>query len=188
MAVAIHSYHDANGALPPHALYGKDGKPLLSWRVAILPYVEGEDLFRRFKLDEPWDSPHNLALLPEMPRIYAPFNGKQTPEPHTTYYQVFVGPGAAFEGTEGKRLKGDFPDGTGSTILIVEAGEAVPWTRPEDLPYSPDRPLPPLGGIFPDCFQAAVADGSVRRFEKTISEQSLRAYITRNGKDDPGPE
>lgn len=184
----MHNYNAEHGSLPPHAAYGKDGSPLLSWRVLILPYVEQQELYERFRLDEPWDSPHNLALLPLMPKIYAPFDGSEPPEPHATFYQVFVGEGAAFEGPKGMRLAQDFPDGTSATVLIVEAGAAVPWTKPDDLPYSPGGPLPKLGGLFKDTIRAALADGSVRSFPRQTSEGTVRAAITRNGGDELGPE
>ena len=63
---------------PPQAICDKDGKPLLSWRVAILPELREFALYRQFKLDEAWDSPHNLKLLAKMPRIYAPPAGIKT--------------------------------------------------------------------------------------------------------------
>ena len=73
----MHIYHEVNGRLPPAAITDKDGKPLLSWRVAILPYVEQQALYNKFKLDEPWDSPHNKALIEEMPAVYACPSGKK---------------------------------------------------------------------------------------------------------------
>jgi prepilin-type N-terminal cleavage/methylation domain-containing protein len=73
------------------------------------------------------------------------------------------------------------PDGTSNTILIVEAGEAVPWTRPEELPYAPDRPLPRLGGLFSDGFHALMADGAVRFIPRATDEKTLRALITSTG-------
>ena len=188
MAVAIYNYQDTHGILPPHAIYGKSGRPLISWRVLILPFVEQEELYKKFRLDESWDSPHNLALLSEMPRIYGRYDERTTTEPYTTFYQVFVGSGAAFEGAEGMKLARDFPDGTSNTILIVEAGDAVPWTKPEDLPYEPDRPLPALGGLFKATIRAALADGSVHSFRRDTSEATLRAAVTRNGGDSLGPD
>jgi hypothetical protein len=155
------------------------GKALLSWRVAILPFLGEQELYQRFKLDEPWDSPHNKALLKKMPRIYAP-PGKTTAEPGTTYYQVFVGPHAGFEKHRALRLGPDFADGTSNTLLIVEAGTAVPWTKPEDLHYSADEPLPQLGGLFADVFNAALADGSVVALSKTCDQDALRKVITRD--------
>ncbi len=121
-----------------------------------------------------------------MPRVFDPYDGSSTREPYTTFYQVFVGKGAAFEGRKGLRFNDDFPDGTSNTFLIVEAGQAVPWTKPEDLSYGPDLPLPKLGGLFKGTFRAALADGSVQSFQQDISEASVRARVTRNGGDQPG--
>jgi Protein of unknown function (DUF1559) len=166
--------------LPPAAIYSADGKPLLSWRVAVLPYIEQKQLYDQFHLDESWDSPHNLSLLPKMPTIFEHFHGRATREPHTTYYRVFVGAGAAFEGPAGVSLK-DFKDGTSNTFLIVEAGDAIPWTKPDELPYDPIAPLPVLGGHFPDLFVAALADGSVRMVATKTPEVAIRGAITRSG-------
>jgi hypothetical protein len=188
MAVAMHRYQEDHGSLPPPAVYDKEGKPLLSWRVLLLPYMGDNDLHKEFRLDEPWDSPHNRRLLPKMPKVYAPFDGCPTPEPFTTFYQVFVGKGTAFEGPKGLHLGEDFPDGTSNTILIVEAGSAVPWTMPEELPYAADRPLPALGGMFRDTFRVAFADGSIINIRKTTSEATIRAAITRNGGEELGAD
>lgn len=184
----MHNYLDHHGTLPPPAVHDKGGRPLLSWRVLILPYIEQKELFEEFRLDEAWDSPHNVRLLERMPKIYAPFDGSSPPQPYTTFYQVFVGKGTAFEGPGGLHLPADFPDGSSDTFLVVEAGEAVPWTKPEDLSYAPDRPLPKLGGLFKDGFRAALVDGSIRSISKEISEKTIRAAITRNGKDQLGSD
>jgi hypothetical protein len=189
--------------LPPATLYDAEGKPLHSWRVLLLPYLDQDDLYRQFRLDEPWDSPHNLALLPRMPEVYARPAGLRFEaqiEPSDTYCQVFVGPGTAFEGSQGLSLRRDFPHGTSNTFLVVEAGEPVPWTKPADLEYAPDRPVPPLGGVFtgqrrfslfgpsrPKGVHVAFIDGSVRFLKLPLSEATLRSLITRNGSDKPDP-
>ena len=161
---------------------GADGTPLLSWRVLLLPYIEQQDLFDEFRLDEPWDSEHNIRLLPRMPATYAPPPGKRSKvPPYHTVHHVFVGPGTPFEGCKGIQLRGDFPDGTSDTFLIVEAGPPVPWTKPDDLPYDPDGPLPDLRPLFKDGFRAGLCDGSVRFIPRETSEATLRAAITRNG-------
>jgi hypothetical protein len=184
LSLGLVNYAENNdGRLPPHAVFGSDGQPLLSWRVLILPFVEQDQLFHEFHLDEPWDSPHNLRLLPRMPRIYAPPSWRSKPKENTTFYQVFVGRGAAFEGQKGMRHPQDFGDGTSNTILVVEAATAVPWTRPADVPYFPDGPLPPLGAMFPRYFLAATADGRPRLVSEKVSERTLRAAITRDAGD-----
>jgi hypothetical protein len=179
----MHGYEDQHGRLPPAVVYGADGKPLLSWRVLLLPYIEQQALYQQFRLDEPWDSPHNIQLLPMMPATYGiqpPSAARRAPAHHTILH-VFVGPGAAFEGREGLRLKTDFPDGISNTLLVVEAGASVPWTKPEEPVYDPHGPLPVPKGGFRDHFRGAFADGSVSHIPYSVSESTLRALITRNG-------
>jgi len=179
LALAMHNYHDKNKELPSATYYDKDGKPLLSWRVALLPYLEQKALYQQFNLDEPWDSEHNKKLLAKMPDVFAPVRNAPK-EKGMTYYQVFTGKGTAFDGKKGLRLPADFPDGTSNTILIVEAKNAVPWTKPVDLPYDAKKQLPKLGGLFKDGFNAALADGSVRYIQRSISDRTLRNAITRD--------
>ncbi len=185
LADSLTDYARANGRFPPAAVYGKGGQPLLSWRVLLLPILEQEGkaergLFARFKLDEPWDGPHNLPLLREMPDAFALPRKYVEPEPGRTHFRAFVGKGAAFEGPEGVSLA-DFPDVRDQTFLVVEAAEAVPWTKPEELDFAPGKPLPALGFALQYFFVAAMADGSVQRVDKGIPEASLRAVISRNG-------
>jgi len=157
LALAMHTYHAQDGRLPPAAVSGADGKPLLSWRVVLLPYIEQNDLFQQFKMDEPWDSPHNIKLLDQMPSTYLPVDGIPAHEPFTTFYQVFVGKGTPFEGRDGLTFK-DLGARVSNTFMIVEAANAVPWTKPEDIPYDESRPLPKLGGLRRGIFFATLLD------------------------------
>jgi prepilin-type processing-associated H-X9-DG protein len=182
IGLAMHMYHDSNGTLPPQAIYSRDGtKPLLSWRVAILPYLEQQALYNQFKLDEPWDSPNNKPLIARMPPIYAVPSARPTKEPGMTYYQVFVGNGAGFEHQRQGIHLAAIPDGTSNTLMAVEAADPVVWTKPDDLAFDPAKPLPKLGGHFPGGFNALFMDGSVRFIRSTIPEATLKALITRAG-------
>jgi hypothetical protein len=154
--------------------------PLLSWRVALLPHIKEAKLYREFKLDEPWDSEHNNKLIAKMPKVYAPVRGK-TREPGMTYYQVFVGKDAPFNGTIMPKFPVRFQDGTSWTFLIVEAGEPVPWTKPQDIVYDAGKPLPRLGGLFPDGFHVGMADGSAHFVPRDVDERTIRAMITPSG-------
>jgi len=107
--------------------------------------------------------------------------------PYHTVCHVFIGKGTPFEG-EAVRLKDGFPDGTSNTILFVEAGDPVPWSKPEEILYDPDGPLPQLKGLFKNGFRAGMADGSRRDIRYDISEATLRAAITRNGGETLGPD
>jgi RNA polymerase sigma factor (sigma-70 family) len=174
--LAIHNYHDVNGNMP-HDIADKDGKPILSWRVAILPYIEQDNLYKQFKLDEPWDSEHNSKLLAQMPVTYRiPTQGKDATK---TYYQVFAGPGTMFE--PGKKIKlQDITDGTSNTIAAVEAGPPVEWSKPADIPYDPKNPLTKLEGPFGNVMHAAHGDGSARAYPREVPEKTLRLLIERN--------
>jgi uncharacterized protein (TIGR03067 family) len=178
IGIGMHNYHDTLTVLPTATIYGKDGKALLSWRVAILPYIDHQELYNQFHLDEPWDSEHNLKLLGQMPDVFKSpdSKGKQT----TTRYQVFTGKDTPFHGDKKLRLT-QFFDGTSNTILAVEAGTAVPWTKPEDLPYDAKKDLPKLGGVLKDGFHALMADGAVQFVPRSVDPLVLRAAITHAG-------
>lgn len=174
LVLGMHNYHDANKHFPPAAITDKDGKPLLSWRVAILPFISHDALYKEFKLDEPWDSDHNKKLLARMPRIYGAKGTK-------THYRVFTGKGTMFEGTTGINLS-DVTDGASNTGMIFEAADPVEWTKPEEFEYDDKKPLPTLGGApFENGFNVGFADGSVRFISTKVKESALRAIITRNG-------
>ena len=180
----------------PPAAISKDGKPLLSWRVALLPYLDlalggsQNELYEKFHLDEPWDSPHNKELIDQIPEVYAPVVKKNVPK-GSTYYQVFFGPGALFEGSEGKQLQ-SVTDGISRTLLVVEAAKPVPWTKPEDVRFDRSETkvsvLPSLGGQFDGGFHAIFADGGRSVFiKKSISAPTLRALITADGGEPVSP-
>jgi RNA polymerase sigma factor (sigma-70 family) len=179
IALAMHNYADQHGHFPAADITDEEGRPLLSWRVAILPYIEQDALYRQFKLDEPWDGPNNKRLLAQMPPTYAS-PGMRTSEPGMTSYKVFTGKDTAFPRTKGVTFA-EITDGTSNTLMAVELAPPVPWTKPEDIPYSAKAPLPKLQGPFPGGFLAAFCDGSVRFISSNVDEQTLRALITRNG-------
>jgi hypothetical protein len=172
LGVAVEDYLAENHRLPPPAITGAKGEPLLSWRVALLPYLGEKDLYTRFKLDEPWDSVHNKKLLERMPAVYAREDAKK--KTSSTGLRVYTGPGTPFEGREGVPLS-DITDGLPSTLLIVQANEQVPWTKPEELSYDPKQPLRVA------VEQGLFADGSVRFLFANTDAKTRQGIITRNG-------
>lgn len=188
IALAMHAYHDSHGFLPPASgpvlnQQRRGGKEPFSWRVQLLPFLEQEALYRQFDFDQPWDSPHNRALARRMPRVYAtPGDDSST---GLNRYQVLVGPGTMFEkmpgrpDSQGLRFA-DVTDGLSNTLLVVEAEKAIPWTKPEDLEYTPAAPVPRLSRRF-GLYLLALGDGSVRMVSPDVSDAALRAAITRNG-------
>lgn len=188
IAIAMHNYHNDFHYLPAQAICDKPGKPLLSWRVAILPYVGEDLLWKQFKLDEPWDSAHNKALLIKMPKVYQHPDPEVKAQPGMTFFKAFYSkkgmkPAAALL-EQGKVTLGmiTVQDGTSNTALLTDAGSAVPWTKPEDILFDPQQPLPKL--VSPgkdDKFWIGFCDGSVSAIPNAIKPDLLRAFVTRNG-------
>jgi len=183
IGLATHNYVDVFGGKLPQDV-AKDDKPLLSWRVLLLPYLEQEALYKQFKLDEPWDGPNNIKLLEKIPKVY------ESPRVKTkkgyTVYQGFRGNGAVIG--SGLRLLA-ITDGTANTILCVEATSAVPWTKPADIPFDPMKDLPKFGKAFGEKPLAVICDGSARELDlKKISEATLKNAIGANDGNVLGPD
>jgi uncharacterized protein DUF1559 len=192
IGLALHNYHDANGRLPTN-IYNAKGEAILSWRVHLLPYLEHDNIYRQMKLDEPWDGPTNKQFIEQMPKVYELPDRKAMKG--TTFYQAFVSPdprkpppkganviaGRAWlvEGEKMGRSLAAIPDGTSNTLAVVEAREAVIWSKPDDLPFGEKLPL--LGEERADRFGALMFDGSVRLIPTKIDPATLRALITLDG-------
>jgi hypothetical protein len=181
LALAMISYADSHqGRMPAAVIRAQDGKPLYSWRVELLPYLEQQALYHEFHRNEPWDSPHNSKLLARMPDVF-----RLPGQPATsalTHYLVFTGPDTPFPDKQTTRFPASFRDGTSNTILIAESFTGVHWTRPDDIPFDgKQKLLNRLGGHFGNVFHVAMADGSIMAVPKTISETTLINAITPNG-------
>jgi hypothetical protein len=180
IGLAMHNYHDSVGNFPPAAVCDKTGKPMLSWRVLILPYIGQENLYKEFKLDEPWDSEHNKKLLAKMPKVYA-IPGKNKPGDTDTHYRVFAGNGAGFDWVMGGKIQ-NITDGTSNTFLCATAEHAVPWTKPDEIEFDPEKDMTKLIGLVVNGrMQVVMFDGSVRTLAKIPDRKTLNALITRAG-------
>jgi hypothetical protein len=188
LALAMHNFESSFAVFPSDVTPGPAGKPW-SWRVQILPFLEQDNLYRQLDVTKAWDDPANLKKLEamEMPKVFE-IPGRPAPKGHT-YFRVFSLPKNAkgkerawlIEGQQGPRIT-DITDGTSNTFMIVEAGEAVPWYKPDVLAYDGVLPLPQLGDKNADSFLVAFGDGSVRVLKRSkLNEKTLRALITPNG-------
>ncbi len=185
LALSIHNYVDAHNSFPPDAeARGKDGHSGLSWRVHILPYIGEADLYKEFKLDEPWDSPHNIKLLRVMPPVFAPvlrLGESSLVEAYHTLYAAPVGEQTIFGGEKPVRFQ-SITDGTSNTVMIVELApeHAVAWTSPEDYQYDRENPGARLYSRDGKAL-AAYADGSARSLRIDNSPEAWNAAFTMNG-------
>jgi hypothetical protein len=145
---------------------------MLSWRVALLPFVDEGELFKQFKLDEAWDSEHNRALLDRMPRIYRDL---RVADRTLTTFQRFKNPAFGDKPLTMIRIL----DGTSNTLSVIHAPpeQAVPWTRPQDLPFVREDPTRALGKIPADGILAAMFDGSVYKLPADYPSDAWRRLI-----------
>jgi prepilin-type processing-associated H-X9-DG protein len=183
LALAMHNYHDAYQTFPPAYIADEDGKPMHSWRVLLLPYLEQQGLYERYEFDEPWDSPANLALAQTVLDVYRCPSDPESMVPETNYVMI-VGPGTLYEGEEPTSIA-DVTDGTSNTIMLVEvAGSGINWLEPRDLDIEQlsFQVNPPSGkGIHshhPGGANVAFCDGSVRFLSDGIDPRTLEYLIT----------
>lgn len=199
------NYESAYSSLPRQNLNG------LSWRVHILPHIGHKELYKRFEIFEPWDSPNNIKLISKMPITYAyPGQPASDIEKGLTVYQVpymdldFAELRKAAPKVRSKILKSspafhsdpDGPkynfnylaDGTSHTILVIEVNtdKAVVWTKPDDWVYDEKDPLRDLCNFHRNGFAAAFANASAHLVDKKLDKATLQDLFSRasgNGHD-----
>ncbi|HVX13031.1 MAG TPA: DUF1559 domain-containing protein [Pirellulales bacterium] len=183
IGLGMHTFAATHKWFPAAAGCDQQGKPLLSWRVYLLPFFGQQELYNSFHMDEPWDSPHNKTLIARMPSVYRNPNLPSANEGKTNYLAV-ADDKAAIQPKKGTALA-EITDGTSNTILVVEvaADKAVIWTKPEDWTPSPHNPFDGLFRYPPNLFMALFADGSVQTIADTTDANSFKAMLTRNAGD-----
>jgi hypothetical protein len=153
----------------------------LSWRVHLLPFMEQQALYQQFHLDEPWDSPHNKALIPQMPALYLDPSSQHAPTEGLTHYLGSSGEGQFFDGTaEGRQMR-DITDGTSNTITVVQVNDdrVVPWTQPEDWEFDAAAPTAGFGNLHSGgIFLAGFADGHCTSISTLIDPTTFKAMVT----------
>ncbi len=192
IGLAIHNYAQANRCLPPAYVADKKGKPLYSWRVLILPYLKGDSLYQQFRLDEPWDSPHNLPLASVLPMCFICPTAMGASGGSTTCYAMIVGPHAIGNGAKPRHFS-DIKDGSANTIMVVEAvGAHLPWSAPRDIDIADADSIQAgidanssmakgLSSCHPFGVNVLFCDGSVRFINATIDRKILKAMLTIDG-------
>ncbi len=171
LVLAMLNYESVNGSFPPAYTTDGDGNPLLSWRVAILPYLEQQDLFDQFHHDEPWDSPHNITLLEQMPDLFQ--NPSAIGRPGQTDYLAPIGEDSILSPGAGVTMDA-ITDGTSNTVLVMEVGmdQQVPWSSPQDLEIDLLESLNIDNG-HPGTVGIALCDGSVHSILKSTSVEEF---------------
>jgi prepilin-type processing-associated H-X9-DG protein len=185
IALALHNYRERYGSFPPAFIADATGRPIHSWRVLILPFLEQEALYDQYDFREPWDGPNNTKLIGKMPQFFAcPWHWHDSRSTKRTNYAAITGPGTMFPGTASVKID-QVADGTSSTLMVTEVEHLdIPWTAPFDLDArtmslevnDPEHPCPASqhrGGV-----NVAMVDGSVHFMPRACPPNALRALIT----------
>lgn len=163
--------------------FDSDMKPKLSWRVHILRYLNHEALFQKFHMDEPWDSPHNLQLLQEMPDVF-----RDPADPigtNKTRLVRLTGDSTPFREKGSGPVLARIPDGLGSTLMLISAGsdKAVSWTKPEDLPFDDNAPIECLGKLDSPLILGVFFDLKGAWFDAAVPPEIFKCYVTHDGQE-----
>jgi chromate transport protein ChrA len=184
--IAFHQYHTEHGHLPPTYTVDEDGKPLHSWRVLILPYIEHNDLYEKIRLDEPWDSEYNRQFHAETPGMFRCPSASEAihiPAPSGCYYSVIDGAESAFCGSQ-TRTFDDITAGTSNTIFLVERRLPVNWMEPlleitfDTACKGVNVDAMGISSYHPGVAGVALGDGTVRAIGDTVDGELLRKMLT----------
>ncbi len=179
---ALHEFHNSYNALPARCNQDQNGKPLLSWRVHILPFLGQQDLYDQFHLDEPWDSEYNIGLVEKIPVCFS--NALlNLPPGHTVYLgtdgkdSVWQAPSNDAVPPMGMKLE-DISDGPSFTaaLVFVPAEQAVIWSKPADFDFDAlgfSKKLKTRRGVL----SAATAAGRVFALGDDIAEHQWHLFI-----------
>ena len=191
LQLALINYHEAFGSLPPAYIADADGKPMHSWRVLILPFLDARGEYASYRFDEPWDSPHNrtIADSPVKEHFRCP-NRLWNPDAPTTDYVVVMGEGTAFPGAAPIKLA-DIKDGLPETILVTEINNSrIHWMEPRDLDFRSmsfevnDRQRPSVSGPHLEGPGVVFGDRlTAYRLRKTLKPETLRGLLTIAGRE-----
>lgn len=184
IVLALHNYHDINGSLPPPYTWDAAGKPLHSWRVLILPYLEGQALYQQIRLDEPWDSAHNRAFHDiQIPLFRCPSVPNSTDATLNCSYSLVIGEGTAFPERRAMKFS-DLKDALGNIAILVERRDLVCWMNPGvEIPLvQAQRGVAdkredeyPVGSYHSGMVNIGFADGTIRHVANTVPPETLRA-------------
>lgn len=184
LALALRVYHDDYGCFPPAFIADENGRPMHSWRVLILPYLERRDLYDAYDFNEPWDGPNNRRIANVFLEVFRCPSSDRSRENCTTDYFVVVGPETLWPGATSVAISqvGDRPD---QTILLVESTDLnVHWSQPVDLEWSQmgrtvnAAPGPSISSAHPGGAVAAFLDGHAEFLGETLPEEKLRRLLT----------
>jgi hypothetical protein len=151
---ALQNYREIEGCFPPASIVDATGRPMHSWRVLLVPYLESNWFFDRYNLDEPWDGPNNKQLtrafyepsrgsardITEVRRCYQCPSALDSPSSFCTDYAILVDLTEPPADITARSLRADAAKGwkarthAGAELVIVEIhNSGIHWMAPRDL-------------------------------------------------------
>ncbi|HUY92074.1 MAG TPA: DUF1559 domain-containing protein [Pirellulales bacterium] len=193
IGLGLQNYNDVYKCFPPVYTTDENGKPMHSWRVLILPFIEQQALYKRYDFNEPWDGPHNSLLAKEMPACFRCPRDTANPGTNTDYVAV-VGPETIWQPDQGTTFA-EIKDGSSNTIAVIEAaGAGVNWMEPRDLPFAAlakginPKQGPGVSSMHPRAALAVFADGHTQTIQQSTALETLKALFTKAGGEKIGEE
>lgn len=191
IGIALHNYHDRYGSFPPAYIADEKGRPMHSWRVLLLPFLEEGDLYKQYDFSEPWDGPNNSKLAAQIPRVYRCPSDSRSASPADTNYFAVLGDRSFWQGAKTVCMA-DVTDGLSNTLAVVEShGAGINWMEPRDLHIlQMPAAINPLNGQgICSCHNqrdkgrgefahVLFADGSVHQLDNTTPPQTIEAMLT----------
>lgn len=182
IGLAMHNYHDTFMVFPAAHFNDSQGKPRVSWRVSILPYIDQAPMYQGISMNESWDGPSNSRFSTTMPQTYAcpsaPMNRVNT------CYATIVGPKSVLGADKCVPMK-DIIDGTSNTMLVAEACMlGIPWMKPQDIDVASFTAVGDPGGVSSSHrggVHMLMADGSVHFISNAIDPNVVKGMTTRDG-------
>jgi len=192
IGLALQSYHDQYDTFPPAYIADESGKPIHSWRVLILPFLEYSSLYDQYDFSEPWDGPNNSKLLDSLPE---PYGCPAQDHGNATSYLAIVGPRTAWLGDQGRK-ESEFKNELSQTVLVLEASsEKIPWMEPRDFDFESalksvqatkrGRPAVHHEERYQEWFfkidagrNVMFADGTVRGVSDSLDQETWKAIFT----------
>ena len=178
LALAMVNYEATFGHFPAAASYDDDGRPLLSWRIHLLPFLELNELYERFHLDEPWDSEHNRKLISEMPDVFLSAAAKLDRSAGQSNFVAPVGDRFVVDLKSPRRIR-DISDGMSRTICILEGDStlAETWTKPTTEPTQVAKLIQNLGTLHSGRIVVSTADSVTMTLKSSIPAESLERLL-----------
>ena len=181
--LALLNYESARKQFPPAYTTDASGKPLHSWRTLILPYMEGNNVYKKLKLNEPWNSPHNLAIFKNTPMEIYQCPADDQGDATRTNYVMIVGPKCVSDGPHSCGFKKLRPKGSSNTGHVIETTLPIKWYEPKDLKAEEisfkinDPNSPGIGSKHPGYVVYSLCDASVLLLREEVPPEKIRALF-----------